>query len=86
MNSPSRTLADAFGTSGITNWILNNALPLLLLLVALLILYLGGSKGDNAGVMRRVGGVCVALALVGLVVTGLGIDFSKGLAHVIFGA
>ncbi|MFC6093649.1 hypothetical protein [Saccharothrix lopnurensis] len=57
------------GTGGVRQWILDNLLPLLLLTVAVLLLWLGGGKGDNAGVMRRLGGVIVALAIVGLAVT-----------------
>jgi hypothetical protein len=57
------------GTTGVRDWILNNIIPLLLLVVALLLLWLGGGKGDNAGVMRRLGGVIVALAVIGLAVT-----------------
>lgn len=57
------------GTGGVREWILNNLIPLLLLVVALLLLWLGGGKGDNAGVMRRLGGVIVALAIIGLAVT-----------------
>jgi hypothetical protein len=57
------------GTGGVREWILNNLIPLLLLVVALLLLWLGGGKGDNAGVMRRLGGVIVALAVIGLAVT-----------------
>ena len=57
------------GTTGVREWILNNIIPLLLLVVALLLLWLGGGKGDNAGVMRRLGGVIVALAIIGLAVT-----------------
>lgn len=68
-------------TSGVSQWILNNIVPLLLLVVALLLLYLGGGRGDNAGVMRRVGGVFVALALIGLAVTGAGVDVGKWLAN-----
>lgn len=56
-------------TGGVRDWILNNIIPLLLLVVALLLLWLGGGKGDNAGVMRRLGGVIVALAIIGLAVT-----------------
>jgi hypothetical protein len=56
-------------TGGVRTWILNNVIPLLLLVVALLLLWLGGGKGDNAGVMRRLGGVIVALAIIGLAVT-----------------
>jgi hypothetical protein len=57
------------GTSGVRDWILNNLVPLLLLTVAVLLLWLGGGKGDNAGVMRRLGGVIIALAIIGLAVT-----------------
>ncbi|MEV4318529.1 hypothetical protein [Actinocrispum sp. NPDC049592] len=57
------------GTGGVRDWILNNLVPLLLLAVALLLLWLGGGKGDNAGVMRRLAGVVVALAIIGLAVT-----------------
>ncbi|RZS44159.1 hypothetical protein EV193_10133 [Herbihabitans rhizosphaerae] len=56
-------------TGGLQSWILDNLIPLLLLVVALLLLWLGGGKGDNAGVMRRLGGVIVALAIIGLAVT-----------------
>jgi hypothetical protein len=57
------------GTTNIRKWILDNLVPLLLLTVALLLLWLGGGKGDNAGVMRRIGGVIVALAVIGLAVS-----------------
>lgn len=67
-------------TTGIRGWILNNLLPLLLLTVALLLLWLGGGKGDNAGVMRRVIGVFVALAIIGFAVTGAGVDVGTFIA------
>lgn len=67
-------------TSGLRAWLLDNIVPLVLLAVALLLLWLGGSKGDNAGVMRRLGGVVVALALIGLAVSGLGVDVGEWLA------
>ncbi|SFS92416.1 hypothetical protein [Saccharopolyspora flava] len=69
------------GTEGIRGWILNNLLPLLLLTVAILLLWLGGGKGDNAGVMRRLGGVLVALAIVGIAVTNAGIDIGTFIAQ-----
>ena len=77
--------AATLGTGGVTKWILDNAVPLLLLVVALLLLYLGGGKGDNAGVMRRVGGVFIALAIVGLAVSGAGVDLGKWLANLFTG-
>ncbi|WP_019854956.1 hypothetical protein [Actinopolyspora mortivallis] len=67
-------------TDGIRGWILDNLLPLLLLTVALMLLWLGGGKGDNAGVMRRVGGVFVALAVIGLAVSGTGVDIGTFIA------
>lgn len=68
------------GTGGLQDWLLQNAFPLLLLTVAVLMLWIGGGKGDNAGVMRRVGGVIVALAIVGLAVNGGGVDIGQFLA------
>lgn len=56
-------------TTNLRDWILNNIIPLLLLVVALLMLWLGGGKGDNAGVMKRIGGVLIAFAIIGLAVT-----------------
>lgn len=61
--------AGNLGTTGVRTWILENLVPLLLLTVAVLLLWLGGGKGDNAGVMRRLGGVIIALAIIGLAVT-----------------
>ena len=55
------------------------------LVVALLLLYLGGGRGDNAGVMRRIGGVFVALAIIGLAVSGAGVNLGKWLANLFTG-
>lgn len=75
------TLAQAeLDTNNVQDWILNNIIPLVLLAVALLLLWLGGGKGDNAGVMRRLAGVVVALAIVGVAVSGLGVDVGEWLA------
>ncbi|HWE90666.1 MAG TPA: hypothetical protein VG317_14490 [Pseudonocardiaceae bacterium] len=73
--------ATSLNTSSFSDWILKNIVPLLLLFVALLLLWLGGSKGDNAGVMRRIGGVFVALAVIGLAVTGAGVNLGTWLAN-----
>ncbi len=70
-------------TNGLQQWMLNNLIPLLLLAVALLLLWLGGGKGDNAGMMRRVGGVVVALAVIGLAVTGSGTELGTWLASLV---
>ncbi|MET0233414.1 MAG: hypothetical protein ABW224_02120 [Kibdelosporangium sp.] len=69
------------GTGGVREWILNNLVPLLLLVVAILLLWLGGGKGDNAGVMRRLAGIVVALAIIGLAVsTSAGKDIGEWIA------
>ncbi|GAB2866960.1 hypothetical protein UK23_21325 [Lentzea aerocolonigenes] len=74
------------GTGNVRGWILDNIVPLLLLTVALLLLWLGGGKGDNAGVMRRLGGVIVALAIIGLAVTtDAGSNIGKWLAGLFVG-
>jgi hypothetical protein len=74
------------GTGNVRGWILDNIVPLLLLTVALLLLWLGGGKGDNAGVMRRLGGVIVALAIIGLAVTSdAGANIGKWLAGLFVG-
>jgi hypothetical protein len=75
----------SLGTNNLREWILNNLVPLLLLTVALLLLWLGGGKGDNAGVMKRVGGVFVALAIIGLAVTGAGVNIGTWLAGLFSG-
>jgi hypothetical protein len=76
---------DGLGTTRLREWILDNLVPLLLLSVALLLLWLGGGKGDNAGVMRRLGGVFVALAIIGLAVSGAGVELGTWLANLLSG-
>jgi hypothetical protein len=73
------------GTGGLRQWILDNLIPLMLLTVAILLLWLGGGKGDNAGVMRRLGGVLVALAIIGIAVSGVGVDIGAWLATLLSG-
>lgn len=72
-------------TQGIQDFITKWIVPLLLMAVALLLLWLGGGKGDNAGVMRRIGGVIVALAIIGMALTGGGINIGKWLAGLLGG-
>lgn len=72
------------GTHGVQDWMLQNLVPLGLLTVAMLLLFLGGGRGDNAGVAKRVGGVFIALGIIGLAVTNAGVDigtFLAGLFH-----
>jgi hypothetical protein len=73
------------GTQNLRTWMLDNIVPLLLLAVAVLLLWLGGGKGDNAGVMRRVGGVIIALGVIGLAVSGAGVDLGTWIAGLFSG-
>ena len=73
--------AQGLGTGGFRNWLLDNIVPLALLVVALLLIWLGGGKGENSQVMKRLLGVLVALAVLGLSVTGAGKDIGTWLAH-----
>ncbi|HEU0088239.1 MAG TPA: hypothetical protein VFQ77_11430 [Pseudonocardiaceae bacterium] len=73
------------GTNNLREWMLNNIIPLLLLAVAVLLLWLGGGKGDNAGVMRRVGGVIIALGIIGLAVSGAGVQLGTWIAGLFSG-
>jgi hypothetical protein len=56
-----------FGTGGLQSWIQNNIVPLLLFVTAV-VLFLVANRGDNAKAMRIVGGVVIALAVLGLAV------------------
>jgi len=69
------------GTGGVRTWLLDNIVPLGLMVVAVLLLWLGGGRGENSQVMRRVLGVLVALAVLGLAVTGAGKDIGTWLAN-----
>jgi hypothetical protein len=72
-------------TQNLRTWMLDNIVPLLLLGVAVLLLWLGGGKGDNAGVMRRVGGVIIALGVIGLAVSGTGVNLGTWIAGLFSG-
>ena len=72
-------------TQNLRTCMLDNVVPLLLLGVAVLLLWLGGGKGDNAGVMRRVGGVIIALGVIGLAVSGTGVNLGTWIAGLFSG-
>jgi len=55
--------------TGITTWLRDNALSVGIFIVALGILFLA-NKGQNAEVMKRVGGTLVAIVLVGVALSG----------------
>lgn len=75
----------SLSTGGLRQWILDNIMPLLLLGTAVLLLWIGGGRGDNAGVMKRVVGVLVALGVIGLAVSGGGVDLGTWIAGLFSG-
>ncbi|EME50848.1 MULTISPECIES: hypothetical protein [Amycolatopsis] len=77
--------AGELGTGNVRTWLIDNIIPLVLLAVALLLLWLGGGKGDNAGVMRRLAGVVIALAIIGLAVSGAGVNVGQWIAGLFTG-
>lgn len=77
--------AGELGTGNVRSWLIDNVIPLVLLAVALLLLWLGGGKGDNAGVMRRLAGVVIALAIIGLAVSGAGVNVGQWIAGLFTG-
>ncbi|MGQ0777900.1 MAG: hypothetical protein ACT4NY_26405 [Pseudonocardiales bacterium] len=80
MNTMTLVAQTGLGTTNLREWMLDNIIPLLLLGVAVLLLWLGGGKGDNAGVMRRVGGVIIALGVIGIAVSGAGVQLGTWIA------
>ncbi|HKS43771.1 MAG TPA: hypothetical protein VJT49_01415 [Amycolatopsis sp.] len=85
MMTVAQLAAGEIKTRGVQQWMLDNIIPLVLLAVALLLLWLGGGKGDNAGVMRRLAGVVIALAIIGLAVSGLGVNVGEWIAGLFTG-
>ncbi|MGH3795728.1 MAG: hypothetical protein ACRDSP_12645 [Pseudonocardiaceae bacterium] len=85
MNALTVVAQAELGTRNLREWMLDNIIPLLLLAVAVLLLWLGGGKGDNAGVMRRLGGVIIALGVIGLAVSGAGVNLGTWIAGLFSG-
>lgn len=85
MNALTVVAQAELGTRNLREWMLDNIIPLLLLAVAVLLLWLGGGKGDNAGVMRRVLGVIIALGVIGLAVSGAGVNLGTWVAGLFSG-
>ena len=57
------------GTQPLQNWISGNIVPLLLLVIAVVLLWIGG-RGDNAGVARRGISLIVGLVVLGIALSG----------------
>jgi len=72
------------GTHGLQQFIQDNIVPLVLLLIAIILLWIGG-RGDNAGVARRSIALVVGLAVLGIAVSGKAGEVGNFLASLIVG-
>ena len=71
-------------TNPLQKFITDNIVPLLLLMIAVVLLWIGG-RGDNAGVARRSIGLVIGLAALGIAVSGRAGDVGEFLASLIIG-
>ena len=71
-------------TTGLQGWIQDNVVPLILLVIAVVLLWIGG-RGDNAGVARRSIGLLVGLVALGIAVSGQGAAVGSFLAGLLIG-
>jgi hypothetical protein len=74
----------AVNTNNLQNWISGNIVPLLLLIIAVVLLWIGG-RGDNAGVARRSISLVVGLVVLGVAVSGKAPNVGKFFASLITG-
>ena len=65
-------------------FITDNIVPLILLVIAVILLWIGG-RGDNAGVARRPIALVVGLAVLGIAVSGKAGAVGQFLASLIVG-
>lgn len=84
MKYPTHLPAAVGDTSNLQSWIQDNIIPLLLLLIAVM-LFVFAQRGDNAKAMRVVGGVVIALAVLGLATSGRADDVGTWLAGLVTG-
>lgn len=71
-------------TINLQSWIKDNIIPVLLLLIAVM-LFVFAQRGDNAKSMRVVGGVIIALAVLGIATSGRAGEIGNWLASLVTG-
>jgi hypothetical protein len=67
---------------GLQSWIKNNVIPLVLLGIAVIMLFSSG-KGDLAKLFRIGAGVIIALAVLGVALTGAGVNIGTELSKLL---
>lgn len=76
--------AQPLGTGGLQGWIKDNIIPLIMLIIAVILLWIGG-RGDNAGVARRSMALLVGLVVLGIAVSGNAAKVGEFFARLITG-
>ncbi|HZZ46328.1 MAG TPA: hypothetical protein VFE65_05540 [Pseudonocardia sp.] len=71
-------------TNNLQHWISGNIVPLLLLVIAVVLLWIGG-RGDNAGVARRSISLVVGLVVLGIAMSGKADKVGQFFAQLIIG-
>lgn len=84
MHNLNTTVVAAASTGGLQEWIKQNVIPLLLLLIAVMLFVLA-QRGDNAKSMKVVSGVIVALAVLGLASSGQADNLGAWMAGLVTG-
>lgn len=84
MQTLSTLVAEGATTTGLQAWIKSNIIPLFLLLIAVM-LFMLAQRGDNAKAMKVVGGVVIALLVLGLATTGRAEDLGAWMAQLVTG-
>jgi hypothetical protein len=69
----------ALGTIGLQVFIKTNVVPLIILFIAVIMLF-ASSKGDLAKLFKIGAGALIALAVLGIALTGAGVSLGTALA------
>jgi hypothetical protein len=72
----------ALGTTGLQDWIKNNVIPLIVLFIAVIMLFASG-KGDLAKLFKIGAGALIALAVLGVALTGSGVNIGTELSKLL---
>lgn len=84
MHTFNTAVVAAASTGGLQEWIKDNVIPLLLLLIAVMLFVLA-QRGDNAKAMKVVAGVIVALAVLGIASSGQADNLGAWMAGLVTG-
>jgi membrane-bound ClpP family serine protease len=71
-------------TAGLSKWIQDNIIPLVILILGVLIMVMARRK-DHSGALTTVGILLIGLCVVGLALNGAGIAVGQWAASLVFG-